>query len=134
MRVPGDRARAGRILEGRCDRNELNCAFLGTRLLEGVAEEDGQQRGGARGPDGRRPADVYLPCWRVGRPAALDFAVTSGLRIGAVGESAADGSAATTLYAARKRAFLDTDAHCAEQGLEFIPMVVEASGGGWGSD
>eukprot|EP00662_Eupelagonemidae_sp_cell21_P057239 gene57239-biopygen50387 len=72
--------------------------LLRPRLLEGVAEEDGQQRGGARGPDGRRPADVYLPCWRVGRPAALDFAVTSGLRIGAVGESAADGSAATTLY------------------------------------
>eukprot|EP00662_Eupelagonemidae_sp_cell21_P057710 gene57710-biopygen66769 len=88
--------------------------LLRPRLLEGVVEEDGQQRGGARGPDGRRPADVYLPCWRAGRPAALDFAVTSGLRIGAVGESAADGSAATTLYAARKRAFLNTDAHCAE--------------------
>ena len=29
----------------------------------------------------RRPADVYIPRWRLGPPAAWDFAVTSGLRM-----------------------------------------------------
>ena len=27
-----------------------------------------------------------------------------------------------------------TAAHCDEQGLDFIPMIVEASGGGWGAE
>eukprot|EP00666_Eupelagonemidae_sp_cell4sb_P002635 gene2635-biopygen4211 len=57
--------------------------LLRPRPLIGSSEEDGKsQPGGRRGPDGRRPADVYLPSWRLGRPACLDFAVTSGLEIG----------------------------------------------------
>ena len=49
-------------------------------------------------------------------------------------ESAIDGSSAATLYAARKRSHLDTDSHCRDQGIDFIPMVMEASGGSWGPD
>ena len=45
-----------------------------------------------------------------------------------------DGSAAAEAHAHRKRSHLDTAAHCDEEGLDFLPMVVEASGGGWGSD
>ena len=43
---------------------------------------------------------------------ALDFAATSGLRIGSLGLSANNGSAAVEAYARRKREFLDTAAHC----------------------
>ena len=39
----------------------------------------------------RRPADVYLPRWSSGGPAALDFAITSGLQIGSLASTAADG-------------------------------------------
>lgn len=49
-------------------------------------------------------------------------------------ESAKDGNFATTSYAARKRAYLDTESHCQDEGLPFIPMAVEASCGSWGSD
>ncbi len=97
-------------------------------------DEDGRRRDGPRGAEGRRPADVFVPCWRSGRPAALDFAVSSGLRVGALTLSAEDGSSNVESYAAWKRAYLHTAEHCNETGIEFVPMVVEASGGGWGAD
>eukprot|EP00660_Eupelagonema_oceanica_P019521 gene19521-biopygen901 len=100
----------------------------------GPVEEDGKKCGGSRGAEGRRPADVFLPAWSLGKPACLDFAVTSGLSMGALHASAQDGAAATTEYAARKQALLDTASHCTDEGLDFIPMIVEASGGGWGAD
>ena len=43
-------------------------------------EEDGVKHKGSRGAEGRRPADVYIPCGRLGKPVALDLAVTSGLQ------------------------------------------------------
>ena len=61
----------------------------------------------------------------------MDFAVTSGLQIGSLDLSAADGGEAAALYSNRKRTHLSTAAHCAEEGVAFIPMVVEASGGAW---
>ena len=80
----------------------------------------------------RRPADIYLPRWRRGIPAALDFAVTSGLRSDLVKKSAVDGSTATVEYEAFKRTHLNTEALCRDEGVNFIPMVCEADGGGWG--
>ena len=80
----------------------------------------------------RRPADVYLPSWTDGRPAALDFAVTSPQRLDALARAAQGGPTAAKAYEEHKRMFLDTAAECARQGISFIPMVVEATGGGWG--
>ena len=82
----------------------------------------------------RRPADVYLPRWCSGGPAALDFAITSGLQIGALAATATDGTSATVTYQAKKRNHLNTEAQCREAGLTFVPMVAEGVGGGWGSD
>ena len=79
-----------------------------------------------------QPADVFLPGFRLGSRAALDFAVSSGLRIGSVFQSADDGCSATLAYEARKRAHLDTDRLCRDVGVLFLPMVIEASGGAWG--
>ena len=81
---------------------------------------------------GRRPADVWLPRWCGNGAVALDFAVTSGLRADNLHESAIDHNSAVTSYEASKRAFLQTEAQCAEQGLSFTPMVMEAHGGSWG--
>ena len=80
----------------------------------------------------RRPTDVYLPRWRRGAPAALDFAVTSGLRSDVINRSALDGSSSTKAYEDFKRSHLNTATACQEEGITFIPMICEADGGGWG--
>ena len=92
-----------------------------------------QENGASRDPNAlRRPADVYLPRWRRGVPAALDLAVTSGLKPDMVQKSAEAGSAAVTAYEVFKRTHLDTEAACQDEGLNFIPLICEADGGGWG--
>ena len=100
------------------------------RPLVGATHENG----GTRDPNvNRRPADVYLPRWRRGAPAALDLAVTSGLRSDFVTKSAEDGSAAVISYENLKRSYLDIEAICKEEGITFIPIICEANRGGWGS-
>ena len=83
-------------------------------------------------PSGRRPADVFLPRWKRGLPAALDFAVSSGLRPDFLGASAQDASAAPSAYEDHKRGFLNTEETCRTEGITFLPIVTEALGGGWG--
>ena len=84
------------------------------------------------GVQGRRPADVWVPHWGLLGPAAFDLAVTSGLRSGSCASSAADGSRACLAYETKKRDHQHTAAQCAEQGIQFVPLVAEACGGGWG--
>ena len=103
--------------------------LLEPRPLIGSSYENGE----ARDPNvNRRPADVFLPRWRRGAPAALDIAVTSGLRSDLIDKSAVDGSNATTLYEDFKRTHLNTEQLCKDEGITFIPVVCEADGGGWG--
>ena len=83
-------------------------------------------------PSGRRPADVYLPRWKRGTPAALDFAVSSGLRAEVLAASAHDASAAPSAYEDHKRSYLNTEESCHTDGITFLPIVAEALGGGWG--
>jgi hypothetical protein len=106
--------------------------LLRPRPHVGTAEEDGVHREGIQGPEGRRPADIYLPRWRRGTPAALDFAVTSGLRTDFLAATARDGGAAVVAYEGTKCEHLNTQDHCNSEGLTFIPMVVDAHGGSWG--
>ena len=101
-------------------------------LLPLRPEDDGVDAGG-RGAGQRRPADVWVAQWGLHGAAAFDLAVTSGLRAGAVlAESARSGSAAVEAYEARKRTYLHTEQHCSAEGLQFLPLVAEACGGGWG--
>ena len=83
-------------------------------------------------PSARRPADIFIPRWRAGPPAAWDFAVTSGLRMDSLTDSIRDPDAATTKYEDFKCSYKDTASQCQDQGMSFVPMVVEAVGGGWG--
>ena len=103
--------------------------LLQARPLIGAFTENGANRDQS---SNRRPADVYIPRWRRGAPAALDFAVTSGLRGNILARSSVDGSAAPTEYENFKRTHLETESKCREEGLTFIPMICEADGGGWG--
>ncbi len=65
-------------------------------------------------------------------PAAWDFAVTSGLRLDTVADSARGPDAVLTRYEDHKCIHQDTKAQCQSQGITFVPMVMEAVGGGWG--
>ena len=69
--------------------------ILQSRPLAGARQENGDQRDANVNS---RPADVYLPRWRRGTPAALDFAVTSGLLPSIVSRSAEDGTVAIKEY------------------------------------
>ena len=82
----------------------------------------------------RRPADVFIPRWRAGPAVALDFAVTSGMRPNVLAASSRGGEAACIQYEDFKRSHKDTANECRRQGFGFIPMVVEAVGGGWGKE
>ena len=75
---------------------------------------------------------MYVPRWDLGGAAALDFAVTSGLHADLLEQTAADGLSCLRSYENIKNSFMDTAAHCASEGLTFIPMVVEAHSGAWG--
>ena len=51
-----------------------------------------------------------------------------------LGESARDPASATRRYEDFKCSHLDTKEACQAEGITFVPMVVEAVGGGWGSE
>ena len=76
-----------------------------------------------------RPADIFLPVWTGGRPAALDFAITSPTRPEVLKLSSNAAGAAATEYAQRKRSHMQTEADCSRQGILFVPMVAETTGG-----
>ena len=139
----GDRTKRHNALRNQCFFDALAAGFPGAELErpgllpprpEGEGPPEGEQNGAALDANGHRPADVYLPRWRRGLPAAWDFAATSGLRRGLLADSAAEASTATERHEDFKRLHQDTAHRCADVGITFIPMVVEAHGGGWGRE
>ena len=83
--------------------------LLQPRPLAGSAYDNGAERDPSAN---RRPADIYLPKWRRGAPAALDLAVTSGLRSDMVQKSVTDGTSALKAYEEFKRTHMQTEAIC----------------------
>ena len=49
-----------------------------------------------------------------------------------VQKSVEDGSSAVKAYEQFKRSHMDTEFICQEEGINFIPLICEATGGGWG--
>ena len=76
----------------------------------------------------RRPADVFMPAWTSGSPAALDFAVTSVQRQAVIESASRTPLASADQYSDVKRSHLDTQRLCAGEGVDFFPMVAETSG------
>ena len=62
----------------------------------------------------RHAPTIYIPAWIHGQPAALDLAITSPQRQEVVSEAA------------------NTEEECGQQGILFVPLVAESSGG-WGA-
>ena len=76
----------------------------------------------------RRPADVFLPTWLSGSPAALDIAITAPQRQGVIERAAREALASAKQYADTKRSHLDTARLCRDKGIYFVPFVVESTG------
>ncbi|CAK0860758.1 unnamed protein product, partial [Prorocentrum cordatum] len=73
--------------------------------------------------NGRRPADVYMPPWFQGAPAAFDFAVSSPRRQAARVLAFQGVGRAAQEYELVKRNHLDTERQFQQQGVAFIPLV-----------
>jgi len=90
------------------------------------------QREKVIGP-GTRPGDVFAPHFNLGRPMAMDLAVTNTLQPNNsthAGELVAPGTWAQRYAALHKARAADI---CAAQGVDFVPLVVE-SYGAWDPD
>ena len=79
----------------------------------------------------RRPADVYAPSWTHGQPAAFDLAITSPQRQETLSQASLGAGHAASQYKGHKRTHLGTEEDCRRQGILFVPLVAESSGG-WG--
>lgn len=78
-----------------------------------------------------RPADVYLPVWSHGRPAAVDVTVISPLQCQVLPQAASiQGHALTVANARKRRVHFD---NCRSVGVDFLPLAVESLGG-WSED
>ena len=123
----GDRTRRHHAARNRCG------IFATSARLHPVLEKPGLLQSCPDQPNAsqRRPADVYLPSWN-GTPAALDFAITSPHRLDAPAEALSIPGAAATAYEAHKRFYKNTASDCEAQGMAFLPMVGEPTGG-WGT-
>jgi hypothetical protein len=139
----GDRTKRHNALRNQCFFDALAAGFPAAELerpglLPPRPADEGppsQETDGLEVNDsGRRPADVYLPRWRNGVAAAWDLAVTSGLRADLLADSAANPGTALERYEEAKRQHGDTQRRCQAEGLTFLPLVVEAHGGGWGPE
>ena len=74
-----------------------------------------------------RPADIYLPCWKRGRPAALDITVISTLQQSTIRGAAENQGHA--LLVAEERKFAAHGLACQAIGISFIPLAIESLGG-----
>ena len=72
-----------------------------------------------------RPADVYLPVWSRGQPAALDVTVISPMQ--QLTMSGASVTAGHALSVAENRKLVAHASTC--RGIFFIPLAVETFGG-----
>ena len=73
-----------------------------------------------------RPADIFLPIWQRGQPAALDVTVISTLQLSTVEGAAVTQGYALAVGEERKRVAHGTPCHAV--GVNFIPLVMESLG------
>ena len=74
-----------------------------------------------------RPADIFLPNWCRGRPAALDVTVISTMQ--PLTQSGAASEKGYALKVAEERKMAAHNAECRGAGVSFVPLAVESLGG-----
>ena len=77
------------------------------------------------------PADIFLPNWSRGQPAALDVTLISTMQPLTQARAAAEPGFALKVAEARKMAAHNAD--CRAIGVAFVPIVAETLGG-WSKD
>ena len=89
--------------------------------------------GSGLGHDARRtrPADVLVPNWVLGKPAAFDITVTSPITPITLHEASV--TSGSTAQVAENRKHASNDAKCSELGWVCVPLAVEAYGC-WGPE
>ena len=76
-----------------------------------------------------RPADIFLPNWCRGRPAALDVTVISTMQPLTQSGAASEKGYALKLAEERKMAAHNAECRCRGAGVSFVPLAVESLGG-----
>ena len=71
-----------------------------------------------------------MPRGSAGSGEAWDFAITSGLRTNLLMHGSAASGGLFSDYESYKRDHLQTEHQCTELGFRFVPLVIEAHGGG----
>ena len=91
------------------------------------------EAGSGLGHDQRRtrPADVLVPDWMLGKPAAFDIIVTLPLNPSTFSEASV--TAGSAALAAEQRKHNANDVKCSELGRKCVPVAVE-SYGCWGTE
>ena len=89
--------------------------------------------GSGLGHDARctRPADVLVPNWVLGKPAAFDITVTSPLTPITLHEASV--TSGSTAQVAENRKHASNDTKCSELGWVGVPLAVEVYGC-WGPE
>lgn len=87
------------------------------------------EQGGSQGGDQRRPADILLPSWSLGKDAALDLTVVHPLNY--ENFQLASTTVESVTAAAEERKMETNGAKCASLNWKVIPMVVTTYGT-WG--
>ena len=78
-----------------------------------------------------RPADVLVPNWSLGKPAAFDLTVTSPLNPSILSEAGVTAGSATLVAECCKHDL--NDSKCSELGWKCTPLAVETYGC-WGAE
>ena len=82
-------------------------------------------------PSARRPADVWQPRGISGASEAWDFSISSGLAAQFRDRAASNPEEVIAIIENRKRTYMNTEEICNSAGFQFVPMILEAHGGGW---
>ena len=93
-------------------------ACIGARVEAGSGLGHDQRR--------TRPADVLVPDWMLGKPAAFDITITSPLNPSTSTEASV--TAGSAALAAEQRKRNANDEKCSELGWKSVPLAVESYG------
>ena len=111
--------------------NQLRNTFFESCRQAGVGGQ--MEVGSGLGHDERRtrPADVLVPNWDLGKPAAFDLTVASPLNQSILNEVCVTAGSSARVSEQRKHA--SNDVKCSELGWSCIPLAVETYGC-WGAE
>eukprot|EP00731_Ephydatia_muelleri_P004035 Em0002g211a len=111
--------------------NRVRDVFFESCRQAGVGGQ--MEVGSGLGHDARRtrPADVLVPNWVLGKPAAFDITVTSPLTPITLHEASV--TSGSTAQVAENRKHASNDAKCSKIGWVCVPLAVEAYGC-WGPE